>query len=67
MNPREAWITVIVVAGIGFVNYVLLRLYSTRGMYWSAALGGLVNSTAAIIELSKVVNCERIVSDDCSG
>jgi uncharacterized membrane protein (DUF4010 family) len=53
VNPREAWITVIVVAGIGFVNYVLLRLYSTRGMYWSAALGGLVNSTAAIIELSR--------------
>jgi uncharacterized membrane protein (DUF4010 family) len=53
VNPREAWITVIVVAGIGFVNYVLLRLYSTRGLYWSAALGGLVNSTAAIIELSR--------------
>jgi uncharacterized membrane protein (DUF4010 family) len=53
VNPREAWITVIVVAGIGFVNYILLRLYSTRGLYWSAALGGLVNSTAAIIELSR--------------
>jgi uncharacterized membrane protein (DUF4010 family) len=53
VNPREAWITVIVVAGIGFVNYVLLRLYSTRGLYWSAVLGGLVNSTAAIIELSR--------------
>jgi uncharacterized membrane protein (DUF4010 family) len=53
VNPREAWITVIVVAGIGFLNYVLLRLYSTRGLYWSAVLGGLVNSTAAIIELSR--------------
>lgn len=51
VNPRQAWITVIVIAGIGFVNYVLLRLYSTRGLYWSAALGGLVNSSAAALEL----------------
>lgn len=52
VNPREAWITVIVVAALGFVNYVLLRVYSTRGLYWSAILGGLVNSTAAIAELA---------------
>jgi uncharacterized membrane protein (DUF4010 family) len=51
VNPQQAWITVIVIAGIGFVNYVLLRLYSTRGLYWSAALGGLVNSSAAALEL----------------
>jgi uncharacterized membrane protein (DUF4010 family) len=52
VNPREAWVTVIVVAALGFVNYILLRLYSTRGLYWSAILGGLVNSTAAIAELA---------------
>jgi uncharacterized membrane protein (DUF4010 family) len=52
INPREAWITVIVVAALGFFNYVLLRLYSTRGLYWGAVLGGLVNSTATIAELS---------------
>lgn len=52
INPREAWVTVIVVAALGFLNYILLRLYGARGLYWSAALGGLVNSTAAITELS---------------
>lgn len=26
VNPRQAWITVIVIAGIGFVNYVLLKV-----------------------------------------
>jgi uncharacterized membrane protein (DUF4010 family) len=31
INPRQAWITVIVIAGIGFVNYVLLKAYGTRG------------------------------------
>lgn len=53
LNPRQAWITVIVIAGIGFANYILLRIYSTRGLYWSAALGGLVNSSAAAIELTR--------------
>lgn len=53
LNPRQAWITVIVIAGIGFLNYILLRLYSTRGLYWSAVLGGLVNSSAAAIELTR--------------
>jgi uncharacterized membrane protein (DUF4010 family) len=32
LNPRQAWVTVIVVASIGFVNYVLLRIYSQRGL-----------------------------------
>lgn len=52
VNPREAWLTVVVIAGIGFVNYVLLKIYSAHGLYYSAVLGGLVNSTATIAELS---------------
>src|SRR4029077_16570306 len=54
-NPREAWLTVILIAGIGFVNYVLLRVYSTRGLYYTAIFGGLVNSTAAVAELASSV------------
>jgi uncharacterized membrane protein (DUF4010 family) len=52
LQPREAWVTVVVVACIGFVNYVLLRLYGKRGVTLTAILGGLVNSTAAAAELS---------------
>ena len=52
INPRQAWVTVVVIAGIGFLNYVLLRLYSMQGLYYAALLGGLVNSTAAVVELS---------------
>ena len=50
-NPSDAWISVIAIAGIGFLNYVLLRLYSARGLYLSAIFGGLVNSTATVAEL----------------
>lgn len=55
LNPREAWISVIVIAGIGFVNYVLLKLYGTRGIYVSGFLGGFVNSSAAALELARPV------------
>jgi uncharacterized membrane protein (DUF4010 family) len=64
LNPREAWVTVVVLAGIGFVNYVLMRLYSNRGLYYGAVLGGLVNSTAAVAQLAQWVRSleKRLVS-----
>ena len=52
LNPREAWLTVVIIAALGFANYVLLKLYSSRGLYYSALLGGMVNSTATIAELA---------------
>ncbi len=51
INPRQAWLAVLLVAGLSFLNYVLLRLYSHRGLYYAAWLGGLLNSTAAVWEL----------------
>ena len=62
VNLRQAWITVVVIAGIAFVNYVLLRLYGTRGLSWTAILGGLVNNRAAVAELMNVVPGPQIVS-----
>ncbi|HEY7402404.1 MAG TPA: DUF4010 domain-containing protein [Candidatus Angelobacter sp.] len=58
LNPREAWITIVIVALIGFVNYVLLRVYSSRGLYFGAVLGGLVNSTATVAELTKRLSAQ---------
>jgi uncharacterized membrane protein (DUF4010 family) len=51
-NPSDAWISVIAIAGIGFVNYVFLRVYSTGGLYLGALFGGLVNSSATVAELA---------------
>jgi uncharacterized membrane protein (DUF4010 family) len=58
VNPRQAWITVIVIAGIGFVNYVLLKVYGTRGVYVSGFLGGFVNSSAAAVELARPLGAD---------
>lgn len=54
--PRSAWITVILMAALGFVNYVLLKLYSDRGLLITGFLGGLVNSKLASIELATRAN-----------
>lgn len=51
INPHTIWVAVIVVAAVGFSNYVLMRLYSARGLFLSALLGGLVSSTAVLLEL----------------
>jgi uncharacterized membrane protein (DUF4010 family) len=52
INPRQAWVTVVAVAGIGFLNYILLRLYRTRGVYYAALLGSVINGSATVIELT---------------
>jgi uncharacterized membrane protein (DUF4010 family) len=56
IQPREAWIIVVVIACLGFLNYVLLRAYGSRGVYITAVLGGLVNSTASAAELASTLS-----------
>jgi uncharacterized membrane protein (DUF4010 family) len=55
VEPRAAWVTVILIAGIGFVNYILWKLYGTRGAELSGFLGGLVNSNFTVIEMASRV------------
>jgi uncharacterized membrane protein (DUF4010 family) len=62
VQPREAWITVLIVASIGFANYVLLRVYGTKGIALTAILGGLVNSTAAAVELGSTLASAGLLS-----
>jgi uncharacterized membrane protein (DUF4010 family) len=53
VDPRAAWITVILVAALGFTNYILLKLYGARGIEFTGFLGGLVNSTVTVAELTE--------------
>lgn len=52
LEPRAAWVAVILIAGIGFVNYTLWKLYGMHGVELSGFLGGLVNSNFTVIEMS---------------
>lgn len=55
VEPRAAWVTVLLIAGIGFVNYILWKLYGARGAELSGFLGGLVNSNFTVIEMASRV------------
>jgi len=52
VDLRAAWVTVILIAALGFLNYVLLKLYGARGLQVTSFLGGLVNSTATVADLA---------------
>ncbi len=53
--PRAAWVTVILIAAIGFVNYLLWKVFGARGVELTGFLGGLVNSTVTVTEMANRV------------
>jgi uncharacterized membrane protein (DUF4010 family) len=55
IDLRSTWLTVILISAIGFGNYILLRLYGTRGVAYTGFLGGLVSSSVTVTELAGTV------------
>ncbi|HLI50737.1 MAG TPA: DUF4010 domain-containing protein [Thermomicrobiaceae bacterium] len=53
IDAQEAWVTVILIAAIGVVNYALLKLLGQRGMLLAGFLGALANSKVAIAEIAR--------------
>lgn len=52
INLQRSWIMVVLISGIGFANYLLLRRYGARGVAYAGFLGGFVNSTATVVQLA---------------
>lgn len=53
LNPREVWLLVILVSGISFVGYLLMKIIGPRqGMTFGGLFGGLVSSTATTVSFS---------------
>lgn len=53
LNPFQIWLMVVLVSGIGFSGYILMKtLGSSRGINLTAILGGLASSTATTISFS---------------
>jgi uncharacterized membrane protein (DUF4010 family) len=47
LNPRNVWLMVVLISGIGLASYVALRIAGERhGVILAGILGGLVSSTA---------------------
>jgi uncharacterized membrane protein (DUF4010 family) len=54
LNPRQIWYMVVLIAGIGFAGYVLVKvLGSEKGLWLTGFLGGLVSSTAVTLSFSQ--------------
>ena len=54
LNPRLIWYMVILVSGISFIGYVLVKILGEgKGISITGLLGGMVSSTAVAYSLSK--------------
>ncbi len=56
VDLRTAWVTVILIASLGFVNYILWKIYGSRGIELAGFLGGLINSSVVVSELAQRVS-----------
>jgi len=53
LNPFQIWLMVVLVSGIGFSGYVLMKVLGpSRGINLTGILGGLASSTATTISFS---------------
>jgi len=67
LNPRSVWLTVMLVSGLQFINYILLRQLGHRGIRYSALLGGLVNSAATSLLLGEEAKGDRDTEREAPG
>lgn len=52
IQPKLVWVLLVAISILGFINYVLVKKYSTKGLKYSSFFGGLVNSTAVVTEIA---------------
>lgn len=65
-NPYEVWWMVVLIAGLSFLGYVVMRVVGTkRGILITGLLGGFVSSTATTLNFARLArrtSMERILS-----
>ncbi len=62
LNPRNIWLMVVLVSLIGYVGYVMIRIFGTeKGLSITGALGGLVSSTAVATTMAAEARAHREV------
>lgn len=62
LNPRNIWMMVVLVSLIGYVGYVMIRIFGTdKGLSITGALGGLVSSTAVATTMAAEARAHREV------
>jgi len=63
LNPRMIWLVVVLVTGISFVGYILIKFYSRdKGIPLAGFLGGLVSSTALTVSFARKSKSSGVLS-----
>lgn len=52
-NPFLTWLMVVLISGISFVGYILMKWFGTKGIGFTGLLGGLASSTAVTLSLTQ--------------
>jgi len=60
VNPHELWLLTIVMAGVSFAAYALVKVFGpSRGLIAASLAGALVSSTAVTLNLARVARADR--------
>lgn len=55
INPRELWGFVVLVSGLSFAGYWLVKYFGDRGVLMTGVVGGLASSTATTLSIARLV------------
>lgn len=66
-NPTQVWMLIILVSGISYVGYILVRILgSKRGLLAGAVLGAVVSTTAVTLSLAERARETEALSRICA-
>ncbi|MEZ5920500.1 MAG: DUF4010 domain-containing protein [Parvularculaceae bacterium] len=61
LNPRELWLLVVLISGLSFLGYWLVKIFGARrGIVATGAVGGLASSTATTLSVSRFASEGRV-------
>ena len=67
LNPHDIGLVVLLISGIGFIGYMLMKfLGSGRGILFTGIIGGLISSTAVTWVFSRKSKAEPELSTHCA-
>lgn len=52
-NPFLTWLMVVLISGISFVGYILMKWFGEKGIEFTGLLGGLASSTAVTLSFAE--------------
>ncbi|NWG71268.1 MAG: MgtC/SapB family protein [Parvularculaceae bacterium] len=58
VNPRQIWYFVVLISGLSFAGYWLIKFFGAHGVLLTGVLGGLASSTATTLSLARLARAQ---------